>query len=116
MKKSNGRPSLGTAKRERHIKSSFNDSEYDRVDILAAKAGMTKAEYVRVRALQDVIVAFLTDEEKELLHELKKLGSNLNQIAHEAHLAGMTAVENKANYNLDLMADILLNLKKRTQR
>ena len=116
MKKSNGRPSLGAAKRERHIKSNFNDSEYDRVDILSAKAGMTKAEYVRVRALEDVIIAFLTDEEKELLHELKKLGPNLNQIAHEAHLAGMTAVEDKANFCLDMMADILLNLKKRTHK
>ena len=116
MEKTNGRPPLGAAKREKYVKSSFNEGEYDRVDILSAKAGMSKAEYVRVRALEDVIVAFLTDEEKELLYELKKLGPNLNQIAYEAHLAGLTPIEDRANFCLDLMTDILLNLKKRTQR
>ena len=116
MEKTNGRPPLGAAKREKFVKSSFNEGEYDRVDILSAKAGMSKAEYVRVRALEDVIVAFLTDEEKELLYELKKLGPNLNQIAHEAHLAGLTPIEDRANFCLDLVADNLLNLKKRTQK
>ena len=32
---------------------------------------MNKAEYVRIRALEDVIIAFLSDEEKALIHELK---------------------------------------------
>ena len=71
MDKSNGRPRLGSAKRDRYVKISFNDGEYDRVDILSAKAGMNKAEYVRIRALEDVIIAFLSDEEKALIHELK---------------------------------------------
>lgn len=116
MDKSNGRPRLGSAKRDRYVKISFNDGEYDRVDILSAKAGMNKAEYVRIRALEDVIIAFLTDEEKALIHELKKLGPNLNQIAHRGNTEGLTAIENKANFCLDTMADILINLKKRTQR
>ena len=116
MDKSNGRPRLGTAKRDRYVKISFNDGEYDRIDILSAKAGMNKAEYVRIRALEDVIIAFLTDEEKAIIHELKKLGPNLNQIAHRGNTEGLTAIENKANFCLDTMADILINLKKRTQR
>ena len=112
----NGRPRLGTAKRDRYVKISFNDGEYDRVDILSAKAGMNKAEYVRIRALEDVIIAFLADEEKSLIHELKKLGPNLNQIAHTGNTEGLTAIENRANLCLDMVADILINLKKRTQR
>ena len=116
MEKSNGRPRLGTAKRDKSIRGNFNDWEYDRVDILSAKAGMSKSEYVRVRALEDVIIAFLTDEEKALIHELKKLGSNLNQIAHKANAEGFTGSEDKANFCLDAIAEILINLKKRTQR
>lgn len=77
---------------------------------------MNKAEYVRIRALEDVIIAFLSDEEKALIHELKKLGPNLNQIAHTGNAEGLTAIENKANFCLDMVADILINLKKRTQR
>lgn len=116
MEKSNGRPRLGSAKRDKSIRGNFNDWEYDRVDILSAKAGMSKSEYVRIRALEDVIIAFLSDEEKALIHELKKLGPNLNQIAHTGNTEGLTAIENKANFCLDTMADILINLKKRTQR
>ena len=72
---------------------------------------MNKAEYVRIRALEDVIIAFLSDEEKALIHELKKLGPNLNQIAHTGNTEGLTAIEDKANFCLDTMADILINLK-----
>ena len=53
---------------------------------------MNKAEYVRIRALEDVIIAFLSDEEKALIHELKKLGPNLNQIAHTGNTEGLTAI------------------------
>ncbi len=115
MHKSNGRPRLGSAKRDNYVKVGFNNMEQDRIEILAAKAGMNKAVYLRERALNDVIIAFLSDEEKQLLHELKKLGPNLNQIAHEANSEGLSGIEDKANFCLDTIADILINLKKRSK-
>ena len=71
MQKSNGRPRHGSAKRDNYVKVGFNNMEKDRIEILSAKAGMNKAVYVRERALNDVIIAFLSEEEKQLLHELK---------------------------------------------
>ena len=79
-------------------------------------ASMTALIFSRQWALEDVIIAFLSDEEKALIHELKKLGPNLNQIAHTGNTEGLTAIEDKANFCLDMVADILINLKKRTQR
>ena len=43
MHKSNGRPRLGSAKRDNYVKVGFNDMEHDRIEILSAKAGMNKA-------------------------------------------------------------------------
>ncbi|MDE7421683.1 MAG: plasmid mobilization relaxosome protein MobC, partial [Muribaculaceae bacterium] len=51
----------------------------------------------------------------QLLHELKKLGPNLNQIAHQANSEGLSGIEDKANFCLDAIADILINLKKRSK-
>ena len=115
MHKSNGRPRLGSAKRDNYVKAGFNNMEKDRIEILSAKAGINKAVYVRERALNDVIIAFLSEEEKQLLHELKKLRPNLNQIAHEANSEGLSGIEDKANFCLDAIADILINLKKKSK-
>ena len=80
MSRPTGRPSLGRKKRVHTLKLSFNDDEFDVIDIKASRAGMCKTVYGREAALNAEVTGVLTDEEKMLLHELKKLGPNLNQV------------------------------------
>ena len=78
-----------------------------------SRAGMSRSEYVREGALNATVVGVLSDEEKMLLHELKKLGPNLNQIAHRANAEGYRSVADKAENIVDCIAGFVLKLKNR---
>lgn len=116
MERSNGRPRLGAAKREKFVKVSFNDTEHDIIDIKARRAGLSKAEYVRKGALKAEVASILSDEEKGLLHELRKLGSNLNQIAHHANAEGFPGVAVKSESVIDEITFLVLKLKNRVRK
>lgn len=113
MGKPTGRPPLGAAKRDRQIKVSFNDTEFDIIDIKASRAGLSRSEYVRAGALNAEVNGVLSDEERMLLYELKKLGPNLNQIAHHANAEGYLSVAAKAEDIVDCIAGFILKLKNR---
>lgn len=74
---------------------------------------MSRSEYVREGALSATVVGVFSDEEKMLLHELKKLGPNLNQIAHHANAEGYSGVAEKAENIVDCIAGFILKLKNR---
>lgn len=74
---------------------------------------MSRSEYVREGALSATVVGVFSDEEKMLLHELKKLGPNLNQIAHHANAEGYSGVAAKAENIVDCIAGFILKLKNR---
>ena len=113
MKKSTGRPPLGQAKKSNAVMVRFSDAQFDIIDIKSARAGMSRSEYVREGALNATVVGVLSDEEKMLLHELKKLGPNLNQIAHQANAEGYLSVADKAENIVDDIAKYILKLKTR---
>lgn len=113
MSRPTGRASLGRKKRVHTLKLSFNDDEFDVIDIKASRAGMCKTVYGREAALNAEVTGVLTDEEKMLLHELKKLGPNLNQIAHHANAEGFLSVADKAENIVDSIAKYILKLKTR---
>ena len=116
MAKRTGRPPLGNAKRKHSVRPSFNDAEMDVIDIKSSRAGITKSEYVRIAALNAEVRGVLSDEEKDLLHELKKLGPNLNQTAYKANAEGYYSVADIAEKCIDNIAHILVKLKKRIGR
>ena len=91
----------------------FSDAQFDIIDIKSSRAGMSRSEYVREGALNATVVGVLSDEEKMLLHELKKLGPNLNQIAHQANAEGYLSVADKAENIVDDIAKYILKLKPR---
>lgn len=113
MKKSTGRPPLGQAKKSNTVTVRFSDSQFDIIDIKASRAGMSRSEFVREGALKAEVIGVLSDEEKSLLHELKKLGPNLNQIAHHANAEGFRSVADKAENLVDRIAAFVLKLKNR---
>ena len=59
------------------------------------------------------VTGVLSDEEKMLLYELKKLGPNLNQIAHQANAEGYHGAADKAENLVDRIAAFVLKLKNR---
>ncbi len=113
MKKSTGRPPLGQAKKSNTVTVRFSDSQFDIIDIKASRAGLSRAEYVREGALNAEVTGVLSDEEKMLLYELKKLGPNLNQIAHQANAEGYHCAADKAENLVDRIAAFVLKLKNR---
>ena len=75
----------------------MTDGEWNAIEKIAAKTGMGDGEYLRVSALGKTI--YQVEELKPILHELKGIGRNLNQLlilAHEGRiqrvdLSGVTA-------------------------
>lgn len=91
----------------------FSNPQFDVIDVKASRAGMSRSEFVREGALNAEVIGVLSDEEKSLLHELKKLGPNLNQIAHHANAEGYRSVADKAENLVDRIAAYVLKLKNR---
>ncbi len=76
---------------------------------------MSRSEYVREGALNATVAGVLSDEKKMLLHELKKLGPNLNQIAHHANSEGYSGVAVKAENIIDRIAGFIFKLNNRVK-
>ena len=91
----------------------FSNPQFDIIDVKALRAGMSRSEFVREGALKAEVIGVLSDEEKSLLHELKKLGPNLNQIAHHANAEGYHGAADKAENLVDRIAAYVLKLKNR---
>ena len=71
--------------RTRNRKKSFwvTDSEWKAIEKIAAGTGMGSGEYLRVSALGKTI--YQVEELKPILHELKGIGRNLNQLTMLCH-------------------------------
>lgn len=71
--------------RKRNRKKSFwvSDSEWNAIEKIAAETGMGIGEYLRISALGKTI--YQIEELKPVLHELKGIGRNLNQLTMLAH-------------------------------
>lgn len=79
--------------RIRNRKKSFwvTDAEAKHIDRIAARTGMGLGEYLRFSALGKTI--YQVEELKPMLHELKGIGRNLNQLTMLSH-AGQIRVVN----------------------
>ena len=71
--------------RKRNRKKSFwvSDSEWKAIEKIATETGMGIGEYLRISALGKTI--YQIEELKPVLHELKGIGRNLNQLTLLAH-------------------------------
>ncbi len=82
-----------TRKKTRPVTSRYDAAEFAELDEAASRAGLTRASYQRVQSLATTPKTRSTRRapiEREtgakILGQLGKIGSNLNQIAHSAHL------------------------------
>ncbi|MFT9495863.1 plasmid mobilization protein [Anaerosolibacter sp.] len=67
------------------------EAEYKKIEQKAQKAKMNISQYVSLSALGRDIVVF--EDLKELIHQLSKVGNNLNQITMLAHKGRIKAVD-----------------------
>ncbi len=61
----------------------MTDSEWKAIEKIAACTGMGIGEYLRISALGKTI--YQVEELKSILHELKGIGRNLNQLTMLSH-------------------------------
>ena len=67
------------------FKLRMTEREYERLDIYARRAGISKAEYIRRLLAGDPIVVIDRHQFATALGELNKQGGNLNQIARKVN-------------------------------
>ena len=65
-------------------------ADRERIKTLAAKAGMSMSEYVAACCLGKRIVVL--DEQKELLRQLKGIGSNVNRLTVLANMGKVQVI------------------------
>ena len=82
----------------------LTEAESATLEAQAQEAGATVSDYVRARALGGRVVRSMATPERrhliELLAQLGKLGSNLNQLAHHANATGGEYDRNGLSYAL----------------
>lgn len=75
--------------RMRRIDIRVTPEEQARIDERAGKAGLSRSEFIRNAAMTDkVTVKQAKHPNFQLIHELNKIGVNLNQVVHAAHIRG----------------------------
>lgn len=88
-----GRPKLapdeGRTSRLPDIRVTAAERVY--IEQQAAKAGVSVTEFVRASALGRRVVARIGKADEQALAELRRVGVNINQIAHASHLGKVLA-------------------------
>ena len=80
-----GRPPKGAYKRSHKVTVAFNDYEYEAMLNFAELSGLCPADWCRKTALKTRLREALTAEERQLLKDLYKLGTNVNQLLRLMH-------------------------------
>lgn len=84
-KRTIGRPPKGAYKRSHKVTVAFNDYEYEAMLNFAELSGLCPADWCRKTALKTRLRKALTAEERQLLKDLYKLGTNVNQLLRLMH-------------------------------
>lgn len=75
--------------RVKRIDIRVTPEELARIDERAGKAGLSRSDFIRNAAMTGrVAVKQARHPNFQLIHELNKIGVNLNQVVHAAHIRG----------------------------
>ena len=93
-KNKGGRPRKTTDKKSKALTIRFTKTEYLRVNARRKQANFNStSEFVAHSALHNPIQQHFLRSDVEFVKDLAGMGSNLNQIAHQANIFGIKAVE-----------------------
>lgn len=99
--------------RTKRFEVRLTDEQYATIREKAAKANLTPTEYVRRKVFSGEVgvmdsLAFLK-EYSRYLHEIRKIGNNINQVAHYANI-----LQNKGIYSKDVIDEMTIQLRELT--
>ncbi len=96
--------------RPKKVKVGFTNLEFDTVTYKANNAGRRPAYYIHDAALSANVPSHINDEQIDLVRNFAKMGNNVNQIAHQANLGKLPAIENECHQVLGLIGTLITRI------
>lgn len=93
----------------------LTSEEYQELEKQIAKTGLSKEGYLRLLIKGNTPVESPPLAYHELINQLRKIGTNLNQIAYKAHALNKIETEDYMKNMIDLQATILKIMEGITQ-
>lgn len=113
-KNKGGRPRKTTDKKSKALTIRFTKTEYLRVNARRKQANFNStSEFVAHSALYNPIQQHYLRSDVEFIKDIAGMGSNLNQIAHQANIFGIKAVEDAALELLKQISELVQTISRR---
>ena len=112
-----GRKRLGNRKRRHNVMLRFNNTEYDRLKVVAGYYNLDISERGVISPLLRRMVLNGESEEKEklpdttdLAHHINRIGNNINQLVKLVHHKSLRSPNSKLDYEMIKIKELLNSL------
>ena len=112
-----GRKRLGNRKRRHNVMLRFNDTEYDRLKVVAGYYNLDISERGVMSPLLRRLVLNGESEEKEklpdttdLAYHINRIGNNINQLVKLVHHKSLRSPNSKLDYEMIKIKELLNSL------
>ena len=113
-KNKGGRPRKTTDKKSKALTIRFTKTEYLRVKARKKKANFKSASgFVAHAALHNPIQQHFLHSDVEFVKDLAGMGSNLNQLAHQANISGVKSVEDAVLELIGQISEVVQTISRR---
>ena len=110
-KSKGGRPKLPDGKQRTHaVKVYFDDENYAKLLKRRKRTGKPLSSIVYELAVNGHVKEPLSKELASCVRAMASMSNNLNQLAHEAHISGYAAVEERTRELSDKIAKVLVRI------
>ena len=112
-KSKGGRPRLHDGQqRTRAVKVYFDEENYARLLKRRRRSGKPLSSIVYELAVNGYVREPLSKELASCVRAMATMSNNLNQLAHEAHIAGYAAVDERTRKLSERIADVLVRISR----
>ena len=110
-KSKGGRPKLPDGQQRTHaVKVYFDDGNYAKLLKRRKRTGKPLSSIVYELAVNGYVKEPLSKELASCVRAMASMSNNLNQLAHEAHISGYTAVEERTRELSEKIAKVLVRI------
>lgn len=108
-----GRPRLPDGQQRTHaVKVYFDEENYARLLKRRRRSGKPLSSIVYELAVNGYVREPLSKELASCVRAMATMSNNLNQLAHEAHIAGYAAVDERTRKLSERIADVLVRISR----
>lgn len=108
-----GRPKLPDGQQRTHaVKVYFDDENYAKLLKRRKRTGKTLSSIVYELAVNGYVKEPLSKELASCVRAMASMANNLNQLAHEAHISGYVAVEERTRELSEKIAKVLVRVSR----